>query len=362
MSISKPFPVQNASVTFGADAVYNLLDALISAGVVGSTDLTVSQRAAGANLSVDVSSGTAFVAFTSPAGGKRQVTIDATTNSGTPGAPNSAGGWLTTFTSPHASLPRIDRVVLTVRDNNLDASGAYDSVLRVIAGTATSGATLTNLTGAAAVPSNSLLLANVLVAASATSITNAQIDSTSGTTRVRASAGSGKAAGVSIPSGLIFPFGGASTAIPAGYLLCDGTAVSRTTYASLFTAIGTNHGTGDGSTTFNLPNFVGKTIVGYDGSQTEFNAIAKTGGAKTVALVTAEMPSHNHGVNDPGHSHNSNASQIVSAANIQSGSGYGAVTPNTSTNTTGITIQNTGSGSAHNNLQPYNTVHYIIKT
>lgn len=63
---------------------------------------------------------------------------------------------------------------------------------------------------------------------------------------------------------------------PTGYLLCDGTAVSRTTYAGLYAVIGTTYGTGDGTTTFNLPNMKGKVPVGYDTSQTEFNTIGKT--------------------------------------------------------------------------------------
>lgn len=59
---------------------------------------------------------------------------------------------------------------------------------------------------------------------------------------------------LSTPSGVVEYFAG--TSVPTGYLLCDGSAVSRTTYAALFSAIGTTHGSGDGSTTFNLPNEV----------------------------------------------------------------------------------------------------------
>ena len=63
---------------------------------------------------------------------------------------------------------------------------------------------------------------------------------------------------------------------PTGYLLCDGTAVSRTTYAGLYAVIGTTYGIGDGTTTFNLPNMKGRVPVGYDITQTEFNTIGKT--------------------------------------------------------------------------------------
>ena len=93
-----------------------------------------------------------------------------------------------------------------------------------------------------------------------------------------------------LPSGIIMPFAGATT--PAGWLLCDGSAISRTTYSSLFTALGTTHGAGDGSTTFNLPDLRGRTIAGKDdmgGAQQDFNnsvAGVAAGGA-TVAGPTS---------------------------------------------------------------------------
>ena len=66
----------------------------------------------------------------------------------------------------------------------------------------------------------------------------------------------------SIPIGMGGEFYGRQDAIPNGWLLCDGSAVSRTTYADLFDVIGTTYGPGDGSTTFNLPDFQGKGSVG----------------------------------------------------------------------------------------------------
>lgn len=91
-----------------------------------------------------------------------------------------------------------------------------------------------------------------------------------------------------IPTGLITPFGGASA--PDGFLLCDGAAVSRTTYADLFAVVGTNYGVGDGSSTFNLPNLKGRVPVGLDTGQTEFNTLGKSGGNK----------SHSHGAGSYG--------------------------------------------------------------
>jgi microcystin-dependent protein len=69
---------------------------------------------------------------------------------------------------------------------------------------------------------------------------------------------------VLMPAGVILPYGGGTA--PTGWLLCDGSAISRTTYASLFAAIGTSHGYGDNSTTFNLPDFRGRFMRGVDGT------------------------------------------------------------------------------------------------
>lgn len=99
----------------------------------------------------------------------------------------------------------------------------------------------------------------------------------------------------------------------------------------------------------------GRVPVGLDAGQAEFDSVEETGGAKTHTLSAAEMPVHSHGVNDPGHQHQYSAA-VSSAFVSQSGATYGVTVPNnqfTDSNTTGITIQDAGSGAAHNNLQPY---------
>ena len=62
-----------------------------------------------------------------------------------------------------------------------------------------------------------------------------------------------------VATGMILPWAAAIADIPTGYLGCDGAAVSRSTYSALFALVGTTHGSGDGSSTFNLPNFQNKS-------------------------------------------------------------------------------------------------------
>lgn len=116
---------------------------------------------------------------------------------------------------------------------------------------------------------------------------------------------------VLMPPGSIIAFGGSSTP-PGRWLLCDGTAVSRTTYAALFAAISTNYGFGDGATTFNLPDFRGQFLRGTDlGSGKDPDAASRTAmnpGGNTGDNVGSIQPNgnlvHTHGISDPGHAHN----------------------------------------------------------
>ena len=150
----------------------------------------------------------------------------------------------------------------------------------------------------------------------------------------------------SLPSGVIVPYGGSSA--PTGWLLCDGSAVSRTTYSTLFTAIGTAYGVGDSSTTFNVPNLKGKIPVGYNSAETEFDALGETGGEKTHTLTEAELASHAHVQGDS-----------QKAAEAGSGSGNSLIADNSVGGP--VSTATAGSGTAHNNLQPYVVANYIIK-
>jgi hypothetical protein len=139
-----------------------LMDMSLQPGVVGATDLKVSQRAAGINMSVDVAAGTGWVAGTSTA---RQGLYHCYND----GVVNLAIG------SNTSGNPRIDQVILRVYDSSDGGNAQDNSFVEVLQGTPTSGATLDNRTGAATLPAHSIRLADILVANLATGISNSVI-------------------------------------------------------------------------------------------------------------------------------------------------------------------------------------------
>ena len=162
----------------------------------------------------------------------------------------------------------------------------------------------------------------------------------------------GNGQGLGTPTGTITQYAGASA--PSSWLLCQGQAVSRTTYAALFAVTGTTYGTGDGSTTFNLPNLQGRVPVGLQSSDSDFNARGKTGGAKTHTLTTAQMPNHQHTMNNDGYG---NVGYGEGGGITMYTVGFGSARRNT-----GVVTAYAGGGESHPNLQPYITLNYIIKT
>ena len=190
---------------------------------------------------------------------------------------------------------------------------------------------------------------------------------------------------------------------PDGYLLCDGAAVSRTTYADLFAVVGTTYGVGDNSTTFNVPNLQGKMPQGFDGNT--YN-LAGTGGANTItvavtnnqavssnttnnqsvtvtgsisntSLTTAQLASHNHNENGPklhdgsqdnagtnkGPSGNPSHPQTINSAGSGTGHNHSHTLSGTLTGTVAVTSSLTGTVTAAgtNSFSPYVVVNYIIK-
>ena len=184
---------------------------------------------------------------------------------------------------------------------------------------------------------------------------------------------------------------------PDGYLLCDGAAVSRTTYADLFAVVGTTYGTGNGSTTFNVPNLQGKMPQGFDGNT--YN-LAGTGGANTVTVAvtnnqaatnatnqsvtitgsidntsisTDQLASHSHsyqksgtagtGAGNPPQVVGAPGNQSTATTNAGSGTGHNHSHTLSGTLTGNITTSLTGNVTAagNNSFSPFVVVNYIIK-
>lgn len=188
----------------------------------------------------------------------------------------------------------------------------------------------------------------------------------------------------------------AGNTAPTGFILCDGSAVSRITYAALFDEIGTTYGIGDGSSTFNVPDLRGKVIIGTSAS----HSLGDTGGEETHVLISGEVPVHEHSI--PSHGHDNTISATTpklshsitqpaftySAPNSKNTyvygtvGGYSSVTSTNATRTTNLAISNhdaaactkaggvndcaafdtseTGDGNEHSNMQPYISINHII--
>ena len=202
-----------------------------------------------------------------------------------------------------------------------------------------------------------------------------------------------------VPVGTILDFAGETA--PSGYLVCDGSEKSRTTYAALFAAIGTKWGAGDGSTTFNIPDFRGRVSIG-SGTGTASDATAhilgSTSGTEKHTLTGAESgtSAHGHGFTQPTIQNHHHAISGNESYNLTSSASNGFAVGEFKIGTTGTTysgfIRNAGTGNIiirdsnntqntqptatggavgqsteapasqpHNNMQPYATVTKIIR-
>ena len=291
-----------------------------ASGMVRNT--TAVANAAGSTTQVQFNSSGAMAGSANLTFDGTTLTVAGLTNSGNT-VLGDAGGDTLTINSNAMAIPN----TLNVGSNTLYLS---PSGTQVGIGTTTVGSNMLTVAGTVASTAGGFVFP----------------DSTTQTTAVTA------------PAASMMVFAGASA--PSGWLLCFGQAISRTTYATLFSAVSTTYGIGDGSTTFNLPDMRGRVAAGADnmgGSAAgrltsttmspDGNTLSATGGTQTHTLITAEMPAHTHSV----------PAQIVSGSDIGGGGAYlaaGLLNNGTSTST--------GGGGAHLNVQPTLVLNYIIKT
>ncbi|HEX3045401.1 MAG TPA: tail fiber protein [Bacillota bacterium] len=166
-----------------------------------------------------------------------------------------------------------------------------------------------------------------------------------------------------VPPGVINPFSG--TVAPPGWLLCYGQDVSRSTYAALFAVIGITYGSGNGSNTFNVPDFRGRTPIGKDNmggtsanvvNNSNADILGGKGGEENHILSVQELASHNHKVRRIFVSGATGTDRTTafhdSAINDYT---YGADAP------TYPIIAKEGNDQGHNNMQPWISLNWIIK-
>jgi microcystin-dependent protein len=203
------------------------------------------------------------------------------------------------------------------------------------------------------------------------------------------------------PVGAVIDYAGATA--PSGWLLCFGQAISRTTYAELFAVLGTTYGTGDGSTTFNIPDLRGRVIAGQDDmggssanrltNQTgglDGDTLGATGGSETHTITEAQLAAHTHTFSattgsDGAHQHHAanndsttdtlDATDTIATTRAAGDNSSYVLSGNTTTADRGLTDSagahthavsgtsgSTGSGTAHNNVQPTIILNKIIFT
>ena len=216
------------------------------------------------------------------------------------------------------------------------------------------GITATALKADAAATATALAAVKSTADAAATATALAAVKTTAD------AAATATALAAAVPVGVVQMWAGASA--PSGWLLCQGQAVSRTTYAALFAVCGTAYGAGNGTSTFNLPDLRARMPLGLNGSGT-FNALGKTGGEENHTLTTAEMASHTHNfAGGVSFSWGTNMGDVHILDTGSAAPGPSTVANSLYTNSgTWNKTAATGGGGAHNNMPPYMVMNFIIR-
>jgi len=362
---SSSFVKMTAAGTFGLDT---------STYLTGNQSITLSGDITGSG-STSITTTLATVSIAK--GGTGQITQQLAINALT--GTQSSGKYLRSD-GTNSSLSSIQAADVPTLNQNTSGSSGSCTGNAATATSATSATTATNLAGGGAgqVPYNTASGATSFLAAG----TTGQVLQSNATSAP-------SWANIGMPTGALMPYAGASA--PTGYLLCDGSSVSSSTYLALHAVISNTYGgtayTGAGALSFNLPDLRGRLPMGA-GTGTGLNSsgtgapsgtaqTARTagqwGGEETNLLSTTEMPSHNHGGATQGggsHSHTpagsiGNVGLGTNNLAVAGGSQWGFTTSATITNTVANhthTIDAQGGGGRHNNVPPFVVLNYIIKT
>lgn len=238
---------------------------------------------------------------------------------------------------------------VTVTGADANAAAKTVSIGQAVATSdAVTFASVNKLAITAPATSATLAIANTKTLTVSNTMTLTGVDSSS------ANIGNG---GALVPAGVVHIYMGANTSLPTGWLLCDGTAVSRTTYATLFGVIGTNFGTGDGSTTFNLPDLTGNLLVGSSGIPgTTFQA-----GTTDAYLNASWTHAHSHShVTNPAATTSGTPSLTVTSL-TQTGAGTAGANNHTHSTDIAATTSDTDATNSPTITVKRTRVNYIIK-
>lgn len=369
MTLFVPGWMQGGSYTAQQDRI-NHAASLFDEGVKSRRDLKVTQRAAGANMTVDIAAGACII------------TGDDQANQGNYDVFSDAVGSGSGFVATGANT-RYDLIGIQLNDPNAGGAAGSNAVFARVAGTQSASPV------PPAAPNSFYVLAIVgPFTTSTSSITNSMIhDAWTGT-------GPTGVASVRLLRGMKDNPGTSKESwnpIAAnGWLVEDGSEVSRTTYADLFEHFGTTFGAGNGTTTFNLPDSRGRVMVALDnqgvgdaGRLAATNTLGGNGGEEFHTLTINELASHVHAVDpistavsisDPGHVHPVFARQSSGLNAAPGGSGglyAGYLSDTTASAVTGITASvdiagfnsaTNGNNNSHNNMQPYILCYRHVRT
>lgn len=264
-----------------------------------------------------------------------------------------------------SELNKLSGVTATSSDfNKLSGLTASTTELNKLAGATPTTAEINRLSGLTATTAELNKLAGATV-------TTAEINRLAGvTSNIQTQINSF----ATFPAGSVIAYAG--TTAPAGWLLCQGQAISRTTYATLFGVVGTAYGAGNGSTTFNVPDLRGRTVAGKDDmggaaanrltgtdGGVDGLTLGAAGGAETHQLTELQMPLHGH----PWYSSYTTQTTFQSKStggfpHSNNSAGVRNAYTGTPAAAQGQQIGGTGGNAAHNNVQPTLVLNYIIKT